>query len=279
MWLMLPACTPKSVTDTTYAALVACCKQPDQARMTNRAISSFPSSPVGYVFRPTDEELVNHYLRLKMHGGYEQEVSIIAEVNVCDFEPWVLPGLSTYQSNDPECYFFCPRSYKYVNSHRANRTTAAGYWKVTGKNRIIKAKSTKEPIATKKTLVFYENRVPNGVKTDWVMHEYHPTFSFHNQRDFVLCKLKKYPDENMPTFEESESSSNVPHGFGNQNPTVRNYPLIFEEGGHTAQMASNLANNRLEEDINQLRTQLESFRGFDDGDYDLNSALQFSPGS
>lgn len=23
MWLMLPACTPKSVTDTTYAALVA----------------------------------------------------------------------------------------------------------------------------------------------------------------------------------------------------------------------------------------------------------------
>jgi hypothetical protein len=59
--------------------------------MTNRALS-FPSSPVGYVFRPTDEELVNHYLRLKMHGGYEQEVSIIAEVNVCDFEPWVLPG-------------------------------------------------------------------------------------------------------------------------------------------------------------------------------------------
>lgn len=62
----------------------------------------------------------------------------------------------------------------------------------------------------------------------------------------MLCKLKKYPDENMPTFEESETSSNVPHGFGNQNPTVRNYPLILEEGGHTAQMASNLANNRLE---------------------------------
>ncbi|PNT50348.1 hypothetical protein POPTR_002G182000v4 [Populus trichocarpa] len=246
--------------------------------MTNRALS-FPSSPVGYVFRPTDEELVNHYLRLKMHGGYEQEVSIIAEVNVCDFEPWILPGLSTYQSNDPECYFFCPRSYKYVNSHRANRTTEAGYWKVTGKNRIIIAKSTKEHIATKKTLVFYENRVPNGVKTDWVIHEYHPTFSFHNQRDFVLCKLKKHPDENMPTFEESESSSNVPYGLGNQNPTVRNYPLILEEGGHTAQMASNLANNRLEEEINQLRTQLESFRGFDDGDFGLNSALQFSPGN
>lgn len=83
----------------------------------------------------------------------------------------------------------------------------------------------------------------------------------------------------MPTFEESESSSNVPYGLGNQNPTLRNYPLTFEEGGHTAQMASNLANNRLEEEINQLRTQLESFRGFDDGDFGLNSALQFSPGN
>lgn len=49
----------------------------------------------------------------------------------------------------------------------------------------------------------------------------------------------------MPTFEESESSSNVPYGLGNLNPTVRNYPPTFEEGGHTAQMASNSANNRL----------------------------------
>ncbi|KAJ6710217.1 putative proteinC DOMAIN-CONTAINING PROTEIN 82-RELATED [Salix koriyanagi] len=71
-----------------------------------------------------------------MHGGYEQAVSIIAEVNMCDFEPWVLPGLSAYdQSNDPERYLFCPRNYKDVSSHRADRTTEAGYWKVTGKSR------------------------------------------------------------------------------------------------------------------------------------------------
>jgi hypothetical protein len=35
----------------------------------------------------------------------------------------------------------------------------------------------------------------------------------------------------------------------------------------------------LQEEINQLRTQLESFRGFDDGDFGLKSALQFSPGN
>ncbi|KAJ6729680.1 putative proteinC DOMAIN-CONTAINING PROTEIN 82-RELATED [Salix viminalis] len=91
--------------------------KPDQARTT---IPS-PSPAGGHGFRPTDEELVSYYSRLKMHGGYEQAVSIIAEVNMCDFEPWVLPGLSAYdQSNDPEWYLFCPRNYKDVSSHGAD---------------------------------------------------------------------------------------------------------------------------------------------------------------
>ncbi|CAK7348011.1 unnamed protein product [Dovyalis caffra] len=128
------------------------------------------SAPVGYGFHPTDEELVNHFLKLKMQGGYDHEVGIIAEVNVCNFEPWELPGLSAIQSNDPECYFFSPRIYKYSNSQR---------------------------------------------------------------REFVLCKLKKDPDD-MPTFEEGEPSSNV---------------------------ASNSPNNVIQED------QLESFLGVDEGDY------------
>jgi len=96
-------------------------------------------------------------------------------------------GLSAIQSNDPECYFFSRRNYKYSKSQRANRTTGAGYWKGTGRDRTITAKSTGEQIATKKTLVFYNGRVPNGVKTNWIMHEYNPTFSFPNK----VCSLSK----------------------------------------------------------------------------------------
>ncbi|KAG6748293.1 hypothetical protein POTOM_048210 [Populus tomentosa] len=215
--------------------------------------------PVGYGFHPTDEELVNHYLRFKMHGGYEEEVSIIAEANVCAYEPWVLPG-----------------SYKYANSHRANRTTQAGYWKVTGKDRTVKAKTTKEHIATKKILVFYTGRVPNGMKTNWIMHEYHPTFSFHNQREFVLCKLKKDPDAMMPTYEEGEASFNVTSDHcENQNSTEYNRPQTFEEGEYGPWTASNFTNNEPEEDTYQFQSQLDLLRGCDEGYYSLNSLFPY----
>jgi len=50
------------------------------------------SIPVGFRFHPTDEELVNHYLRLKMQGGKDFEVRAISEVNICKHEPWDYPG-------------------------------------------------------------------------------------------------------------------------------------------------------------------------------------------
>jgi len=54
--------------------------------------------PVGFRFRPTDEELVNHYLKNKLLGNDSIVNNVIAEVDVCKYEPWDLPGKKTKQT-------------------------------------------------------------------------------------------------------------------------------------------------------------------------------------
>ncbi|KAJ0252648.1 NAC domain-containing protein [Hirschfeldia incana] len=123
---------------------------------------------VGYRFSPTNEELINFYLKNKILGAPVDDS--IREINIYSFDPNHLPSLSNLKSNDLVWYFFSRRDRKYTGQRR-QRATPSGYWKATGKDRLIKDKVENE-IGNIKTLVYHEGRSANGVRTDWVMHEY-----------------------------------------------------------------------------------------------------------
>ncbi|CAN7093303.1 unnamed protein product [Brassica rapa subsp. narinosa] len=126
-------------------------------------------SAPGFRFHPTDEELVMYYLKRKICKT-RLRVSAIGVVDVYKLDPEELPGQSVLKSGDRQWFFFTPRNRKYPNAARSGRCTATGYWKATGKDRVIVYDS--RSVGLKKTLVFYRGRAPNGERTDWVMHEY-----------------------------------------------------------------------------------------------------------
>ncbi|KAK8530713.1 hypothetical protein V6N13_030655 [Hibiscus sabdariffa] len=226
------------------------------------AVLLLNSLPTGFRFRPTDEELIDFYLRSKINGERNDEVGVIREIDVCKCEPWDLPHLSVIQSRDPEWFFFCPLDRKYPNGNRLNRATEAGYWKATGKDRRIKSgyssssSSSSSLIGMKKTLVFHTGRAPKGKRTNWVMHEYRTTLveldgTGPGQNPFAICRLFKKQDESIEdkNGDEVDPAASSP---AQDSPAVEGVAEIFP-GGLPNEMISNTAAPELECNVNESK--------------------------
>ncbi|KAH7691524.1 NAC domain-containing protein [Dioscorea alata] len=163
--------------------------------------------PPGFRFHPSDEELVCHYLYKKVANKMDSNEGTMVEVNLHSLEPWELPEVA--KLNAKEWYFFSFRDRKYATGLRTNRATKTGYWKATGKDRMVYHPSTKSIVGMRKTLVFYSGRAPNGLKTCWVMHEFRlDTPNSPPKEDWVLCRVfHKRKEERVSVINDHEDYS------------------------------------------------------------------------
>ncbi|XXG61293.1 hypothetical protein AAC387_Pa04g2988 [Persea americana] len=182
--------------------------------------------PPGFRFHPTEEELLNYYLRKKV-SFQKIDLDVIREVDLNKLEPWEIQDMckigSTPQS---DWYFFSHKDKKYPTGTRTNRATTAGFWKATGRDKIIYTSSKR--IGMRKTLVFYTGRAPHGQKSDWIMHEYRlddhndsnsPSSNASNSitdrspqnNGWVVCRVFKKKD-NHKTSDSPRSSSTSSNG-------------------------------------------------------------------
>ncbi|WOK98169.1 hypothetical protein Cni_G06879 [Canna indica] len=134
------------------------------------SVNGQSSVPPGFRFHPTEEELLSYYLRKKVTSE-KIDLDVIRDVDLNKLEPWDIQEkcrIGSTPQND--WYFFSQKDKKYPTGTRTNRATAAGFWKATGRDKVIY--SSVGRIGMRKTLVFYKGRAPHGQKSDWIMHEY-----------------------------------------------------------------------------------------------------------
>ncbi|KAF7842839.1 NAC domain-containing protein 35 [Senna tora] len=217
----------------------------------------------GFRFHPTEEELVEFYLRRKVEGK-RFNVELITFLDLYRYDPWELPAMAAI--GEKEWYFYVPRDRKYRNGDRPNRVTTSGYWKATGADRMIRTENFRS-IGLKKTLVFYSGKAPKGIRTSWIMNEYrlpHHDTQRYQKTEISLCRVYKragvedHPSlprclPNRPSRASSHSSDKTNNNNNNNNNigTKPNTQMLFHPpdnnmgflGGQQSSSLEKLDNN------------------------------------
>ncbi|GFQ00548.1 NAC domain-containing protein 43 [Phtheirospermum japonicum] len=192
--------------------------------MTSITVNGQSQVPPGFRFHPTEEELLQYYLKKKV-ASQKIDLDVIQDVDLNKLEPWDIQEkckIGSTPQND--WYFFSHKDKKYPTGTRTNRATASGFWKATGRDKAIYGANSRR-IGMRKTLVFYKGRAPHGQKSDWIMHEYRlddnnpttgttvtTTDGSNNEEGWVVCRvfMKKNQHKSLLTDHRSGISITPP---------------------------------------------------------------------
>ncbi|XP_019096491.1 PREDICTED: NAC transcription factor 29-like [Camelina sativa] len=152
--------------------------------------------PPGFKFTPSDEELFINYLKpfSPDRKYYYPPFNIpIHHVNIYKSNPYQL-SVEFEKGNDEEWFFVTERNKIGKNGKKQNRgDDSGGYWNATVGAKQIYA--GQDDVGYVTALEYCVGRPPNGVKTDWLMHEYwfESSSDDNDKVDYALCKIYLTP--------------------------------------------------------------------------------------
>nr|XP_027186315.1 NAC domain-containing protein 7 [Cicer arietinum] len=202
-------------------------------------MNNFSHVPPGFRFHPTDEELVDYYLRKKI-ASRRIDLDVIKDVDLYKIEPFEFKEICRIGTEEQnEWYFFSHKDKKYPTGTRTNRATTAGFWKATGRDKAIYSKH--DLIGMRKTLVFYKGRAPNGQKSDWIMHEYRLETDENGtpqEEGWVVCRVfkkrvttmrKVMSEHDSPSWYDDQLSFNMQDMVDSPNQTSYQSNLVYQQ--------------------------------------------------
>ncbi|CAH8355514.1 unnamed protein product [Eruca vesicaria subsp. sativa] len=112
--------------------------------------------PVGFRFRPTDEEIVDYYLRSRsknIDGNKSHVDKVINTVDIYSFDPWELPPQSSSMRNATMLLFGMEKGSKdnkYNGGERQSRKKRSCFLRKTGVNVNMINPTVQQPMKRKK---------------------------------------------------------------------------------------------------------------------------------
>ncbi|XP_026431940.1 NAC transcription factor 29-like [Papaver somniferum] len=156
--------------------------------------------PPGFLFKPSDEDLVLLYLKNKTENPQGFHVEFMPDANIYDCHPERLLYTYEFAQGNKDAYFFSKREKKFGHGDRANRIVkdGCGLWSKSIPKKPVNGGVDGRVIGHKSGLVFFNGKKESkDGKTNWLMKE----FEISDEQDQSTKNSEEAGCSNMKSYD------------------------------------------------------------------------------
>ncbi|KAM7523181.1 hypothetical protein LguiA_013083 [Lonicera macranthoides] len=154
---------------------------------------------LGFIFRPTEGFLVDHYLRKALLGELVEELCPICDIEVCNYHPRDLTEICPHTGKNVRYFFsyYLPDRVKQGAPDRVNQgANNQGHWRISGRKSAVYHEGKK--VGNKLLLEYFEGNQKTKYKI--IQYKLEPDLE-------EFCVFKLYEDKTLCSCEKSTARS------------------------------------------------------------------------